>query len=170
MSITSRLPANTNFLSKNRFRVVFPRAPKLEYFSQGIKIPTIEVMPVKQPTPFNALYSAGINTKFNPVGLNIICDEDMVAWQEIHDWIIGYSFPREFKEYVEIKKRGLYADMKLLLLSNANQPTLEFTFIEAFPINLGAPDMIAEDDTGQYVTFPVLFRYDDFKIRRIKTL
>lgn len=168
MSIVARTPKNENFLSKNRFKIVFPRAPHLEYFTRGITLPSLTVPPVKQATPFNTLWVTGVETDFEPLTLNIICDEDMMAWQEMHDWVVGASFPRSFNEYVDVKKIGLYADMHVLLISNANVPTFEFKFKKSFPISLGSIDMSTDDDGVEQVYFPITFRYDDYEIRRIK--
>ena len=168
MSIVKRSPQNTNFLSRNRFKLIFPRAPNTEYNVQGINIPDITAEPVTQATPFVPIYVTGVTTQFSPVHLNIICDEDLLAWQEMHDWVIGSSFPRSFKEYAEAKKEGLYTDMSLMLMSNGNVPTFQFTFIHAFPFSLGAIDMTTEDDGSEMVTFPVTFRYTDYTIKRHK--
>lgn len=100
--------------------------------------------------------------------MNIMCDEDMTAWQEVHDWVIGSSMPRSFDEYTEAKRRGLYTDLVVMLMSNGNVPTFQFTFKDSFPFMLGSIDMETGDDGTQYVTFPVSFKYTDYTIYRHK--
>lgn len=167
MSATKNSPKNTNYLSSNRFKIVFPRVPNVQYFAQGMNIPDIEVPEVIQPTPFAPVKVIGINATFAPFTINIIADEDMTAWQEVHDWLVGTSFPRNFGEFQEVKRTGLYSDLAVLLLSNANNPTFEFHFRHAFPVRLGAIELTTTDE-GDRVTFPATFSYTDYTIRRIK--
>lgn len=169
MSVTSKVPRNTNYLSRNRFKIVFPRVPNVEYFSQGLNIPEVEVPEVIQVTPFAPVKVYGINANFSPFTVNIICDEDMTAWQEVHDWLIGISFPRNFDEFQAVRRAGLYSDMLVLLLSNANIPVFEFHFHHVFPIRLGAIDLTTTDMGEEQVIFPATFSYTDYAIRRIKT-
>ena len=170
MSVTQRSPQNTNFLSQNRFKIVFPRVPHVEYFARGMSIPEITVPPVEQVTPFAPIRVVGINSHFPPFTINVICDEDLVAWQEIHDWMVNTAFPRSFDEFQTAKRAGLYADMLVLAMSNANVPTFEFRFHDVFPSALGAIDFMTEDDGTQQVFFPATFSYTDYGIRRIKNL
>jgi hypothetical protein len=168
MSITQRTARNTNYLSKNRFKVVFPRVPNVEYFCQGIEIPQITVPPVEQHSPFSIIKRVGINATFPPITLNIISDEDFVAWQEVHDWMVGTAFPRSFEEYQEVYGRGLYAEMHLIMLSNGNTPTVSFIFHGIFPSGLGTIDLLTTEDGTENIVFPATFNYTDYEIRRIK--
>jgi hypothetical protein len=168
MSITQRTPKNTNTLSRNRFKLIFPRVPHVEYFAQSLTIPEITVPPVEQPTPFAPVRVIGINAHFPPFTVNILCDEDLMAWQEIHDWLVNTSFPRNFDEFQEVKKKGLYSDMLVLMNSNANVPTFEFRFHNIFPSALGAIELTAADDGTETIIFPATFSYTDYEIRRIK--
>lgn len=170
MSATQKSPSNTNFLSKNRFKIIFPRVPNVEYFARGMAIPEITVPPVEQPTPFAPVRVVGINAHFPPFTINVLCDEDLVAWQEIHDWLVNTSFPRSFDEFQEVKRRGLYSDMLVMALSNANVPTFEWRFHHVFPSGLGSIDFASDDDGTEQMIFPVTFSYTDYAIRRIKQL
>lgn len=167
MSITARSPSNTNFLSRSKYKIVFPRAPHVEYFAQGMTIPDITLPPVDQPSPFAPIRVVGINAHFPPMTINIICDEDMMAYEEIFNWLVRTSFPRNFDQFQEVQRAGLYSDMIVLTLSNANVPNFEFRFHHVFPSAIGAIDLTS-DEGGEQVIFPATFSYTDFEIKRIK--
>jgi hypothetical protein len=168
MSITKRTPLNTNYLSHNRFKLVFPKAPHIEYFCRDLVIPEITNPAVEQVNPFSPVRVTGVNAHYPPFTMNIICDEDLVAWQEIHDWLVGTSFPHGFEEYQEVKRTGLYTDVTVLALSNANVPTIEWRFHHAFPSALGGIAFAADDTGNEFVYFPVVMSYTDYMIRRLK--
>ena len=169
MNISARTPTNTNFLQPNRFKLVFPKVPNLEYFCQSIDLPEISMEPVEHANPFNKLFITSVNTIFDPLEVDVIVDEDLRAWQEIHDWLTGSSFPRNFLEYAVAKEKGLYSEMGLISLNNANNPIINFTFHHCFPIRLGKLRLTSSDTgTESQLTVPVTFRYDDYEIRRMK--
>lgn len=168
MSILKRIPQNTNFLHKNKFKLVFPKVPNVEYFCQNVIIPDISQQPVQADNPFNKLYVSSIKTDFGPLVVNFLVDEDLKTWFEIYNWFMGITFPHSFEEYAAMKKKGLYSDISIIVLSNSNIPNINFTFSHAFPIHMGALDFSsASEGEDQQFILPVTFRYDTYVPRRM---
>ena len=168
MSILKRIPQNTNFLHKNKFKLVFPKVPNVEFFCQNVIIPGISQQPVIAENPFNKLYVSSIKTEFEPLVVNFLIDEDMKTWFEVYNWIMGITFPHSFEEYGAMKKKGLYSDISIIVLSNNNIPNINFTFYHAFPLNMGALDFSsASECENQQFILPVVFRYDTYIPRRM---
>ena len=165
MTVLTHSPLNTNFFQKNRFRVVFPRVPNVEYFAQGIDLPDVGVDPVNHATPLAKIFVTGVNIKWGPLIVNMMVDEDLRAWEEMFNWMIGETPWQD----PDTTKKGRYVDMSLILMTNANNPNMRFTFIHTFPTYIGKISMTADTEGANMVmTVPIHFRYDSFKMERIR--
>ena len=168
MAISKRLPTNTNLFQANKFKLVLGKTPIAEYFCQEVNLPSVAVPPVEHNNPFNRLWVTGVNTDYSELELSLLVDEELKVWQEIHEWMTGYSFPRHFEEYETQKQIGIYTDASILIMTNANVPKIRFNFTHLFPVSHGALTLTVKEDGMEQVILPVSFRYDTYEMVRIE--
>jgi hypothetical protein len=159
----------TNYLSPLEFRVSILRLPNVSFFVQRTSLPSVSTSPVETPTPFNKIYQTPDKLTYSNLDLTFIVDEHMENYLEIYNWINDISFPRDFREYKQIKESeaGTTSDITLHILNSHKNGNIEVTYINCFPISLSE---ITMDTTQQDVVYPEVtatFQYDSFSIRKI---
>jgi len=176
MTVLTRNPQNPNLLHSNKFQLNFSRSPNLQYFCQSMVVPGISLSEVPRTTPFVELYSPGDKAIYDILSVVFMVDEEMAAWKEIHDWIRAMTFPYEYEEYVNLPNIARpivkevfpqFSEAKLTILSNANIPSFEFTFVDIFPISLssfGLSTMYSPDDV---ITADASFRYSYYNVKKL---
>lgn len=156
----------TNFLQPNGFRVVINREnyANLEFFAQGVQHPDLNIDTSEvnfrkaTPIPF-----AGESLQFGQLTFDVLMDEDMNVYQELYLWFEGMV---EFNHRLNITQDPTppsYQDITLFVLTSSNNPNRAFKYVNATPINLGNINFSATS-TGEYITFPVTFRFDYFTL------
>ena len=91
---------------------------------------------------------------FGELSATIMIDEDMRAYTEMYDWMVRLvesPLPQE-------------ADITVHILSSKNNTTKKIRYIDALPTVLGDINLEATTTDGQYLTFPVSFRFSYFEI------
>lgn len=165
-SILKRQPSNPNNLQKSKFKLVFAKVSNVEYFCQSVQLPGISSNPVPFNNPFATIKLTGDDLKYEPLVVNIILDEDLRTWTDIYDWIRGYSFPHEQKEYTIQARKGLYSDATLYFLTNSNEANIRFKFHNLFPFSI-SPVLMDSSSTGQETQVAqVQFTYQTFEVER----
>lgn len=159
----------TNYLSPIEFRVAVKRLPNVEFFVQRTAIPSISAGPVEVPNPFNKTFFTQDKLSFSNLELTFIVDEQMNNYLEIYQWINDISFPRSFDEFKRVNESqdSLQSDISIQILTSHKNASLEFQFVNCFPIALS--DVLL--DTTQTSIIPVevtaTFQYDSFSIKRL---
>jgi len=175
---STRNPQNTNYLQPTKFQVIFPRVSSATYFCQDISIPGISSSPVRQNTPFVDLYKPGDKLEYSSFSMEFIVDEELWAWEIIHDWMRGYSFPHDFDEYRNLNKlsemslpglntKPQYSQGELTILSALNNPKFKIKFIDMFPVSLSSVKFSTTASADKPMTAIAEFKYQLYNIQRI---
>jgi hypothetical protein len=178
MSVLTRNPTNQNPLHPNKFQINFSRVPNVRFFAQSVAIPGISMSEVLQPTPFVDVYAPGEKAIYDLINITFIVDENMESWIEIHDWIRGMTFPKEFSEYrnlgnlnsyTRIKKseKPQYSDCEITILSSSNNPNVRFKFYDVFPTTLSTIVLNSTDSPDTILTADATFRYSYYDIEQL---
>lgn len=158
--------AQQNFLANKRFDISFTRLPNVEFFVQNVSLPGIATGSTPIPTPFATVNRAGDKLTYEDLTITVRMDENMRAYKEIHDWMVGLTKPKSFSQYnaIAASEDGLYSDMSVFILNSKGNVNLEFRYIDVFPTNI---DSIQFDTTGTdntFVTCNITFKYTYFDI------
>lgn len=178
----SRNPSNRDILQTTKFRLNFNRLPGLTFFCQTANLPGISLTEVLRPTPFVDLYHPGEKAIYDTLNVTMLVDEGLQSWTEIHDWIRGMTFPKEFEEYATLDRKfkdtaikrsmGIklpvaYTDGSLTIYSNKNNPRFRVAFKDLFPTTLGGIQFSALDSAENIVTTDVSFRYSYYNLEKL---
>jgi hypothetical protein len=166
---------NKNYLATNDFRFQIRRTPHLNYFCQGVNLPSISQSPIEIHFPMNKFNVTGKKLQYETLSLTFKVDEDLKNYIEIHDWLIGLTSPQDTRQYrewlrqrdsnrlqkIETYQRNGFSDGTLFITTNAMNVNFEIEFIDMFPIGLDGIDFT----TTQFdqPTARVTFAYDYFR-------
>lgn len=159
------------FLSPLEFRFFIKRMPKTNFFVQACSLPSMTLSVINQPSPFGqTLYRTGHQLTYGEIDVRFKVDEDMNNYRELLDWLVGLGFPREFPEYKNLLESddGLYSDGTLMIMSSQKNPSIRYTFYNMFPTSLSGIELDTTTEDVLYADCTVSFRYDTFKIDRIR--
>jgi hypothetical protein len=180
MSAITRNPTNKDILQSTKFKLNFARIPATTYFCQSASLPGLSLTEVPRNTPFIDLYVPGEKLLYDTLNITFLVDEDLVGWQEIHDWIRAMTFPYDFEEYVNLKNlssvaqsRSInrlppqYSDASMTIYTNKNNPNIRVQFKDLFPISLGGLVFNSSDSAENIITSDVTFRFSYYNIERL---
>jgi hypothetical protein len=184
----SRQPTAQDYASPTQFKFSILKLPKVEYFCTSVNIPGITLGGnITQQTPFKDIPLPGDKLTYEPLRMSFLVDENLENFQEIHGWLIGLGFPRDYSEFqnlvsagndrfpaknqsvsTEIGKvkygtanvGGTYSDATLTILTSKNNPQLEVRFKNLFPTSLTGLDYNQQATDVEYLTATVNFEYE----------
>lgn len=145
-----------NFLQSTGFRVVIDREkyPNMEFFVQSFQHPGCSVDAVEQTAPtVTTLPVPGNRVTFGELNLNIIVDEDMESYKEMHDWLDR-----------TVNSNDIYCDITLIVLTSHNNSNIEIKYRNCMPITIGPIEFNSTVADTRYLTFDSTFRFTHFEI------
>lgn len=179
MTALNRNPTNKDLLQSTKFRLVFSNLPGITYFCQSINLPGVSLSEVPRNTPFIDLYVPGEKLIYDVLNITFLVDEDLRAWEQIHDWIRALTFPTDFSEYADLpritnsgfrsfsRQQPQYVDASFTAFTNKNNENIRFNFKELFPTTLSSIQFNASDTADNIITADASFRFSYYNIERI---
>jgi hypothetical protein len=169
-------PQNTNFLTQPAYKLYVKKAQHVNFFTQDVKIPGMELPPTHQSTPLVNIPYWGDHMKYEPLDVEFIVDSEMLSYFELHYWLRGMGHPATYYEYRRLMNvplvtgEGLTSDIGIHVLSSTEQPKYEFVFRDAFPVSLTGFHAVSTKDDITYVTVSASFRYTLFDVRVVNSV
>jgi len=128
-----------------------------------------------QNTPFIDLYRPGDKLMYDTFNITFFVDEDLLAWKDIHDWIRGMTFPKDFTEYSNLPRLArhasdgspLTADATVSLLTSANNLNYRLMLRDCFPTSLSSVIFSSADSPESVITADCTFRFSYYDIEKI---
>jgi len=184
MTALDKTPSNLNLLSPLGFKFVVQKLPHVNFFVQNASIPGFTLPHVNRGTPFVNIPYAGDHIEYQPLHLTFKVDEDFQSYIELHSWLRGLGFPREFDEYANLLQQdrlgtmvgrnvlntsgqGLYSDASLIILTNLKNANIEFTFKDTFPVSISQLNFETTPSDVVMVNCSVEFNYTLFEVAMI---
>lgn len=152
---TNTLTKNKNALvSSDGFKMVFARAPNVQYFLQSFNIPSVTVNEATVPFRQYNAYVPGDRIQFDPLTVTMLVAEDMDNFQEIFSWL---------NKSVELNTmEDKFDDLTIYILTSKNNVNKTITFKDVFPTSIGNISFQSTDADVVYATVDVTFRYNHF--------
>jgi len=183
----ARQPTKQDYASPTQFKFSILKLPKVEYFCTQVNLPGISLGGnMVQPTPLKDIPIPGDKLTYDPLSMTFMVDENLENFQEIHGWLVGLGFPRDYSEFRnlvtsgndrfpaknqsiinEIGKvkygtpnvGGTYSDATLTILSSKNNAELEVRFRDVYPTALTGLTYDQQAADVDYLTATVSFNY-----------
>ena len=183
-----RQPTSQDYASPTQFKFNILKLPKVEYFCTAVNIPGITLGGnITQQTPFKDIPLPGDKLTYEALQMTFIVDENLENFQEIHGWLVGLGFPRDYSEFRDLitsgsdrfpaknqsvstepgkvkygtpSVGGTYSDATLTVLTSKNNPQVEVRFRNVFPTSLTGLDYNQQATDVEYLTATVSFNYE----------
>jgi hypothetical protein len=172
MPITSNTKINTDFLNSTSFVVVVDKFQGIAFFTDEVNLPGVNLSHPLQANSFADIHRVGDRIQYDSLALSFRVNEDLSNWEEIYNWMVGASFPEDYKQYrdavgPEGKESALFTDITITLLDNYKKPLKNITFHSCIPSGLTGFTMSTNDSTIETVTASVTFQFTNFTISPI---
>lgn len=147
------------YLAPGGFRLLidWKKYSNVEYTVQQVALPEITVNAAPLNLKQRNIGLAPDKIEYGILDVSFLIDENMVNYQEIHDWMLGMV--TEEDNAVNKKTR----DITLQVLSSANNIVRTIRFIDAFPISLSSIPFDTTRADVEYVVGNIQFQYSYFK-------
>ncbi len=173
MPILRNQPTNMNqLIGGSHFRFIIKRAPNLNFFGFGAKVPGLNLVEATQVTPFTNVPRPGSKMKWDDWPVTFHVQEDLANYLEIFNWMTSLGNPDHLKDYNPLKNgEGVVSDATLTIFNSLQKPNIDITFQDIWPSYLSELDFSSEQDENvtTYVNCTVNFKYRRFYIEKLPT-
>jgi len=177
MAILNNTPSNINFMSPLKFTFTVHKLPNVNFFVQGVTLPSITVTPRFEPTPFVKLPFPGDHIEFTELLITYRVDEDMKNYLEVFNWMTALGFPKDFNQYKALADRdrrtnvsgtdSIMSDATLIIHNSNANPNMKVNFINLFPTTLSELMFDTRQQDIEYVENTVSFAFERFEVETI---
>jgi hypothetical protein len=169
------LTTNVNFLSPIEFKLSLDRLPNVQFFVKSVNIPGISSGHTEVFTPFKNIHKPGDKLTYEEFTVSVICDEDMVAFREVSDWLVALTFPDNFEQYAGLNPKTVgksnteqsevQSDGSLIILNSNKNANVTIKFKDLFPTSVGSIQLDTSGADLTPPTFDITFKYNGYTIK-----
>ena len=169
----SRQVANRNFLSPVGFKFNLSKTPKVDFFSQSVSIPNINLGVSIQTTYLKDIPVPGDKMDYGDLDIEFFIDENLENYLQIEKWMRSLGFPESIGESIPLDPNeedllmGARADGTLLIYNSNFQPIAKINFKDLFPIALTPVPFSADATDINYIMATVTFKYTIFNVESL---
>ena len=191
----ARQPTKLDYASPTQFRFGIHQLPKVEFFAVQATLPAIALSDVIMPTPFKSVPMMGDQLTYDNLSIGFIVDEYLENYLSIHEWMTAIGFPKSRSQFANFKTNisntpasarssastsgdigdvqspspaiSLFSDATLTILSTKNNPIVNVTFRDLYPVALTALEYNQAATDVEYLTASVDFAYQLYEVEAI---
>ena len=194
-NVETRAPDKMDYASPIQFRFKITKLPQVEFFIQTANIPGITLGSTSFETTLKDIAGVGDKVTYQTLDISFIVDENLNNYKELHDWIIGLGFPKDYTQFQTMQatgadrfpgstrstaatgtntpqplsEGGIYSDATLTVLNSKNIAKTEIRFQNVFPISLGSLSYDVKASDVDYLQVQASFNYMYYEIVQIST-
>lgn len=154
---------NKNLLSPIGFQFILSHSPNVDFFSNSVNIPTIDLGTAVQSTYLRDIAVPGDKLEYGDLVIQFLVDEDMKNYLEIYKWLMALGYPDTVGQAYDKYNRS-YSDATLQILSSNFQVNAQINFEDMFPVSLSGLQFDATAGDVQYLTAEAVFKYKIFTV------
>ncbi len=102
----NRQPTKLDYASPTQFKFSITKLPKVEYFCTAANLPGINLGTAEQITPLKDIPMPGDRLVYDSLNITFLVDENLENYREIHGWLTGVGFPRDFSQFANLQDAG----------------------------------------------------------------
>ena len=191
----ARQPDKLDYASPTQFKFGIHQLPKVEFFTTTATVPAIALSDVVIPTPFKSIPMQGDQLTYDNLSVGFIVDEFLENYLSINEWLTAIGFPNTRKQFSDFKTnisntpasarsststssdigdvqsaspaKALFSDATLTILSNKNNPIVNVTFRDLYPVAMTALEYNQAATDVEYLTASVDFAYQLYEVEAI---
>jgi len=191
----NRQPTKLDYASPTQFKFSIIKLPKVEYFCTAANIPGVTLGTSVFATPLKDVPMPGDKVDYDTLNISFLVDENLENYREIHGWITGLGFPKDYSQFRTLQSAGsdryptttnetysseigqvskmapddggLYSDATLFVLTSKNNSNVEIRFRDVYPISLSGLDYNQQATDVDYLTASVTFQYKIYEFANV---
>ena len=164
---------NRNFLSPAGFKFSLAKAPKVDFFSQSVSIPNIELGVAVQTTYLRDIPVPGDKLVYGDLDIEFFIDENLENYLQIERWMRSLGYPESLGETVSLDPQkdslldGARSDGTLLAYNSSFNPIAKILFKDMFPTSLTPVPFTADVTDINYIMATATFKYTIFNVESL---
>jgi len=164
---------NRNFLSPAGFKFSLAKAPKVDFFSQSVSIPNIDLGVAVQTSYLRDIPVPGDKLSYGDLSVDFFIDENLENYLQIERWMRSLGFPETISEAVSLDPQkdslldGARSDGTLLIYNSSFNPIASILFKDAFPVSLTPVPFTADVTDINYIMATATFKYTIFNVESL---
>ena len=164
---------NRNFLSPAGFKFSLAKAPKVDFFSQSVSIPNIELGVAVQTTYLRDIPVPGDKLVYGDLDIEFFIDENLENYLQIEKWMRSLGYPESLGETVSLDPQkdslldGARSDGTLLVYNSSFNPIAKIFFRDMFPVSLTPVPFTADVTDINYIMATATFKYTIFNVESL---
>ena len=164
---------NRNFLSPAGFKFSLAKAPKVDFFSQSVSIPNIDLGIAVQTTYLRDIPVPGDKLSYGDLSIDFFIDENLENYLQVERWMRSLGFPESIAEAVSLDPQkdslldGARSDGTLLIYNSSFNPIASILFKDAFPVSLTPVPFTADVTDINYIMATATFKYTIFNVESL---
>ena len=164
---------NRNFLSPAGFKFSLAKAPKVDFFSQSVSIPNIELGVAVQTTYLRDIPVPGDKLVYGDLDIEFFIDENLENYLQIERWRRSLGYPESLGETVSLDPQkdslldGARSDGTLLVYNSSFNPIAKILFKDMFPTSLTPVPFTADVTDINYIMATATFKYTIFNVESL---
>jgi hypothetical protein len=172
-SVFSRQVANRNFLSPVGFKFNLTKAPKVDFFSQSVSIPNINLGVSIQTSYLKDIPVPGDKIDYADFDIEFFIDENLENYLSIERWMRSLGFPESIGESIQLNPneedllRSARSDGTMLVYNSSFNPVARIKFKDMFPASLTPVPFSANATDINYIMATASFKYTIFNVESL---
>ena len=164
---------NRNFLSPAGFKFSLAKAPKVDFFSQSVSIPNIDLGVAVQTTYLRDIPVPGDKLVYGDLDIEFFIDENLENYLQIERWMRSLGYPESLAETVSLNPQkdslldGARSDGTLLVYNSSFNPIAKILFKDIFPVSLTPVPFTADVTDIYYIMATATFKYTIFNVESL---
>ena len=164
---------NRNFLSPAGFKFSLAKAPKVDFFSQSVSIPNIDLGVAVQTTYLRDIPVPGDKLVYGDLSIEFFIDENLENYLQIERWMRSLGYPESLAETVSLDPQkdslldGARSDGTLLVYNSSFNPIAKILFKDMFPTSLTPVPFTADVTDINYIMATATFKYTIFNVESL---
>lgn len=148
----------SSYTRPDNAKLVFARIPTFEFLIQRFQLPGVSLGTVNFNGRTGTFSRPGENLNFEkPLNLEIILDEDYVAFQEIYNWLALMAL---HEDPVERNFEEITSDARIVVLNNDRDEEVgSFLFKDVYPIGISSISFAHNEPSPAPIKFNASFDY-----------
>ena len=164
---------NRNFLSPAGFKFSLAKTPKVDFFSQSVSIPNIDLGVAVQTTYLRDIPVPGDKLVYGDLDIEFFIDENLENYLQIERWMRSLGYPESLGETVSLDPQkdslldGARSDGTLLVYNSSFNPIAKILFKDMFPTSLTPVPFTADVTDINYIMATATFKYTIFNVESL---
>jgi len=164
---------NRNFLSPAGFKFSLAKTPKVDFFSQSVSIPNIDLGVAVQTTYLRDIPVPGDKLTYGDLSIEFFIDENLENYLQMERWMRSLGYPETLGEAVSLDPQkdslldGARSDGTLLVYNSSFNPIAKILFKDMFPVSLTPVPFTADATDINYIMATATFKYTIFNVESL---